>query len=75
MLFTLLVLIGVYPLITLLSFLIEPLAADWLLWQRTAILTPLMVFAMLYGLIPMIQQTVRLFTKPTKNKPEGRLGT
>lgn len=53
--FTCLVLIGVYPLITVLSYLIAPFTTDWAIWQRTAVLSPLMVVAMIHGLIPIIQ--------------------
>ncbi len=53
--FTCLVAIGVYPLITLLSYIIAPLTTEWAIWQRTALLSPFMVVAMTYGLIPMIQ--------------------
>ncbi len=49
--FTCLVLTGASPLITLLLYLIAPFTMEW----RTAILSPLMVVAMVYGLIPMIQ--------------------
>jgi antibiotic biosynthesis monooxygenase (ABM) superfamily enzyme len=48
--------LGVYPLITGLSYLIAPLTTDWAIWQRTLVLGPLMVFAMIYGLIPTIQR-------------------
>ena len=53
--FTCLVVIGAYPLITALSYLIAPFTTDWATWQRTAILSPLMVVAMIHGLIPIIQ--------------------
>jgi antibiotic biosynthesis monooxygenase (ABM) superfamily enzyme len=62
--FAALVLVGVYPLITGLSYLIEPLAFDWPIWKRTALLTPFMVGAMLYGLIPSINHIIRILSKP-----------
>ncbi len=59
--FTLLVLAGAYPLVTVISYLIAPFTAAWELWQRTALLTPLMVVAMVYGLIPAIQNRFARF--------------
>jgi antibiotic biosynthesis monooxygenase (ABM) superfamily enzyme len=53
--FAVLVLIGVYPLVTGISYAIAPLTAGWPIWQRGLLLTPIMVPAMVYGLIPFIQ--------------------
>lgn len=57
--FSLLVLIGVYPLVTGISYAIGPFTADWQIWQRGLLLTPIMVPAMVYGLIPFIQTRFR----------------
>lgn len=51
----LLVLIGVYPLITSLSYGVGLFTGSWQIWQRGLVLTPLMVTAMVFGLIPFIQ--------------------
>lgn len=51
----LLVLIGVYPLITGLSYGVGIFTGSWQIWQRGLVLTPLMVTAMVFGLIPFIQ--------------------
>lgn len=72
-LFTLLVLISVYPVITLFSYLVEPLSTHWPVWQRTALLTPLMVFAMLYGLIPAIKRMVLFLSGHDQMKPSESL--
>ena len=53
--FSLLVLIGVYPLVTAISYAIGPFTAGWEIWLRGLLLTPIMVPAMVYGLIPFIQ--------------------
>lgn len=53
--FALLVLIGVYPLVTAISYALAPLTAGWQIWQRGFLLVPIMVFAMVWGLIPFIQ--------------------
>ena len=57
--FALLVLIGVYPLVTGISYAIAPLTAGWQIWQRGLLLAPIMVPAMVYGLIPFIQTRFR----------------
>ncbi len=53
--FALLVLLGVYPLVTAISYAIAPLTADWQIWQRAFLLVPIMVTVMVWGLIPFIQ--------------------
>jgi antibiotic biosynthesis monooxygenase (ABM) superfamily enzyme len=57
--FALLVLVGVYPLVTGISYAIAPLTAGWEIWQRGLLLAPIMVPAMVYGLIPFIQSRFR----------------
>ncbi|MEQ1900711.1 MAG: hypothetical protein ABL866_08250 [Devosia sp.] len=57
----LLVLIGVYPIVTGLLYLIGPLTTGWDVWQRTLVLAPMMVVLMIYGLIPFIQTRLRGF--------------
>ncbi len=57
--FTLLVLLGVYPLITAISYAVGPFTAGWEVWQRTLIVTPIMAPVMVYGLIPFIQTRFR----------------
>lgn len=57
--FMLLVLIGVYPLITAISYAIAPLTAGWDIWQRGLVLTPIMAAIMVYFLIPFIQTRFR----------------
>jgi len=59
--FALLVLLGVYPLITAMLYVIFPLTDGWTIWQRTLVIAPLMVGAMIYGLIPGIQKAFRGF--------------
>lgn len=44
--FAMLVLIGAYPLITSLLYLVFPLTEGWSIWQRTLVIVPLMVSAM-----------------------------
>lgn len=49
-----LVLLAVYPLVTVLIYIIEPLTDGWQLWQRTMVLAPLMVISLVYVVIPAI---------------------
>jgi antibiotic biosynthesis monooxygenase (ABM) superfamily enzyme len=52
----LLMVLGVYPLITLYLYAIFPLTDGWQLWQRTMVLVPLMVVSIVFGLMPFIQK-------------------
>jgi antibiotic biosynthesis monooxygenase (ABM) superfamily enzyme len=63
--FALLVLIGVYPVITVILNLIFPLTVGWSIWQRTLIIAPLMVTIMIWGVIPVVQKQFRSFINPT----------
>ena len=47
---------GVYPLITALLYLVVPLTEGWETWQRTLVIVPLMVTAMIWGLIPGVHR-------------------
>lgn len=53
--FAFLVFLGVYPLITAIIYLVFPLTEGWAVWQRTLIIVPVMVTAMVWGLIPAVQ--------------------
>ena len=57
----LLVLVGVYPIITAILYVLGPLTAGWDVWQRTLVLAPVMVTLMVYGLIPFITTRFRGF--------------
>ncbi|AMS40718.1 MULTISPECIES: hypothetical protein [Aminobacter] len=62
--FALMVLLGVYPLITALLYIIMPLTDGWTIWQRTLLIAPLMVSVMIWGLIPAVQRVFRGFLNP-----------
>jgi antibiotic biosynthesis monooxygenase (ABM) superfamily enzyme len=64
--FALLVLLGVYPLITAILYVIFPLTEDWPIWQRTLVVAPLMVSIMIWGLIPGVQKTFGKFLNPAR---------
>lgn len=63
--FALLVLVGVYPLITALLYVVVPLTEGWEIWQRTLVLAPVMVAVMIWGLIPQVQLRFRTFLNPS----------
>ena len=63
--FALLVLAGVYPLITALLYIVLPLTEGWSIWQRTLVIAPIMVATMIWGLIPTVQKRFRGFLNPS----------
>jgi len=62
--FALLLLIGVYPVITAILKLIFPPTVGWSIWQRTLLIAPLMVVIMIWGVIPAVQKQFRNFINP-----------
>jgi EmrB/QacA subfamily drug resistance transporter len=62
--FALLVLLGAYPVITALLYLLFPLTGGWTLWQRTLLIAPMMVAGMIWGVIPAVQTLFRGFINP-----------
>jgi antibiotic biosynthesis monooxygenase (ABM) superfamily enzyme len=52
----LLMIVGVYPIITAYLYVLMPLTDGWQMWQRTILLVPLMVATIVFGLIPTIQK-------------------
>jgi antibiotic biosynthesis monooxygenase (ABM) superfamily enzyme len=57
----LLIVIGVYPLITAIIYVVSSFTAGWEIWQRNFIVAPVMVAAMVYVMIPAIQKRFRRF--------------
>ncbi|MBH0237346.1 hypothetical protein [Methylobrevis albus] len=66
--FAALVLVGVYPIITLILYVILPLTDGWATWQRTLLIAPIMVGIMVWGLIPTIQQRFAGWINPAAPK-------
>ena len=62
--FGLLVTLGVYPLITALTYLTAPWTTDWPIWGRTLLIAPVMVGIILYVLLPLIHQSFHGFLRP-----------
>lgn len=46
---------AVYPFITALLYVISPLTEGWEIWQRTLLLTPVMVFLIAYVVAPFVR--------------------
>ena len=63
-----LTLIAVYPFITALLLVVFPLTEGWPLWGRTLVVAPVMVVAMMFGIMPFLQQRFGRFVAT------GRLG-
>ena len=62
--FALLVLLGAYPTITAILYVVVPFTTGWSIWQRTLLVAPAMVAAMVWGVIPVVQQRFRAFINP-----------
>ncbi|MDK3019521.1 hypothetical protein [Pseudodonghicola flavimaris] len=54
--FALFVFCGVYPLVTLLLYLLMPLTQGWAIWERNLVMVPIIVASMVYVIIPQIQR-------------------
>lgn len=54
--FALLVLLAVYPLVTGLLYAMAPVTPGWEMWQRTLLVVPATVAAMVWIIIPTIQR-------------------
>ncbi len=63
--FALLVLLGAYPTITAILYVVVPFTSGWSIWQRTLLVAPAMVAAMVWGVIPVVQQRFRTFINPS----------
>lgn len=52
----LLMIAGVYPVVTAYLYILMPLTNGWQMWQRTLVLVPIMVATIVFGLTPTIQK-------------------
>lgn len=62
--FALLVLVGVYPVITALLYVVAAWTEGWTIWQRTLLVAPIMVAIVIWGVIPLVQARFRRFLHP-----------
>lgn len=58
---SLLMLAAVYPFVTAILYVLMPLTEGWPLWERTAVLAPVMVFSIVYGIAPTIHRRFAWF--------------
>jgi antibiotic biosynthesis monooxygenase (ABM) superfamily enzyme len=54
--FALCVMLGVYPVLTGVSYALGPFTLDWPLPLRTAAMAPVMVMLIIYGVIPTVHR-------------------
>ena len=52
----LLMLLVIYPFVTAILYVLMPLTEGWPIWARTALLAPIMVLSIVYGIAPAIQK-------------------
>lgn len=57
----LLMLLAIYPFVTAILYVLMPLTEGWPIWARTAILAPIMVVSIIYGIAPTIQKQFAWF--------------
>ncbi len=62
--FAALVLLGAYPVITTILYVVVPMTPGWAIWQRTLVVAPAMVGAMVWGVIPFVQRRFQSFINP-----------
>lgn len=55
---------AVYPLITTILLALGPLTEGWPVWERTLIVTPIMVLSILYGVLPAVLRLFGPFLRP-----------
>lgn len=53
--FAFFVFLGVYPLVTLISYLLGPLVRHLPIWERNLVIVPIIVVCMVWFIIPQIQ--------------------
>lgn len=53
---SILMLAAIYPFVAAILYVLMPLTEGWPIWERSAILAPVMVFSIVYGIAPIIQQ-------------------
>lgn len=46
----------VYPIVTLVLYALMSLTQGWGIWQRNLVMVPIMIVAMVYGIIPFIHK-------------------
>lgn len=65
---------AVYPLVTGLAYLMQATAHDWEIWQRHLVVVPIIVLAMVFVIIPLIQRVLVRVSDRTRSA-EGSVGS
>ena len=61
---TILMMAFVYPIVTLLLYIIAPFTDDWPVWQRTLLLTPATVGLIVFVVSPLVKKHFEWFVQP-----------
>lgn len=56
--------LGAYPIITLILYVLGPATQDWAVWQKTLAIVPIMVPAMVFGIIPAVHRFAGPWLRP-----------
>jgi len=61
---TVVMIVFVYPIVTLLLYALNPLADDWAVWHRTLVLTPVTVSLIVFVVSPLVARHFDRFLRP-----------
>lgn len=61
---TIIMIVFVYPIVTLLLYALNPLTDSWAVWHRTLVLTPLTVSLIVFVVSPLIAKYFDSFLRP-----------
>ena len=61
---TIVMIVFVYPIVTLLLYALRPLADNWAVWHRTLVLTPITVSLIVFVVSPLIAKHFDWFLRP-----------
>ena len=75
--FCVLVFSAVYPLVTALAYLMQAAARSWEIWQRHLVVVPIIVLAMVFLIIPVIERLLAQLddharSRLARSSPKGR---
>lgn len=65
----LLMLLVIYPFVTGILYVLMPLTEGWPIWARTALLAPIMVLSIVYGIAPAIHRHFAWFLLRKPQQP------
>ncbi|SFA91181.1 hypothetical protein SAMN03159496_00869 [Rhizobium sp. NFR07] len=70
--FALLMVVAVYPIITVLLYVVMPLTANWEIWHRTLVIAPIMVFSIVFIVSPTVNRHLGWFVAGLPMPPRQR---